>query len=124
MSKQKATRKQIVEYTEKYIEHIEKVYGISNHQVTTPYLHMSGEKRDDIKGEFCYLFNEITVYWKNITGLEELIRTLIHEYKHYLQSPTWMTRYYKMGYTYDNHPYEEAARKEEENWYSIWEQAL
>lgn len=123
MSKQKVTRKQIMEYTEKYIEHIEKVYGLSNHQVCTPYLFMSGEKRDDIKGEFCHLFNEITIYWKNITSLEELIRTLIHEYKHYLQSPSWMTRYYKMGYTYDNHPYEEAARKEEENWYNIWEQA-
>jgi hypothetical protein len=69
------------------------------------------------------MINEITIYYNNIGSLEELIRTVIHEYQHYLQSPSWMTRYYKMGYDYSNHPYEIAAYKEEENWETIWKQA-
>ena len=125
MIKKKVTRKDIVEYIEKYITPIEEMYGISKHQICYPYIYVSVDKTgDDIKGEFCYLLNEIVIYYKNIGSLEELIRTLIHEYKHYLQSPSWMTRYYKQGYTYDNHPYEVAARLEEENWNKIWEKTL
>ena len=59
-----------------------------------------------------HIINEITIYYKNIASLEELIRTIIHEYQHYLQSPSWMTRYYNMGYDYSDHPYELAAYKE------------
>jgi hypothetical protein len=52
----------------------------------------------DLIGEYCSMHNELIVYWKNIKSIEDLIKTLIHEYQHYLQSPSWMTRYYKMGY--------------------------
>lgn len=124
MKKPTVTRKQVIEYIEKYIEVVEKHYGESKHQKTTPYITLSNVVEDDIKGEYCYIFNEIIIYWKNIFSLEELIRTIIHEYQHYLQSPSWMTRYYRMGYNYSNHPYELAADKEEENWKIIWEQAL
>lgn len=124
MKKPVVTRKQVIAYVEKYIEVVEKYYGESKHQKTTPYITLSSVIEDDIKGEYCYIFNEIIIYWKNICSLEELIRTLIHEYQHYLQSPSWMTRYYRMGYNYSNHPYEIAADKEEENWKIIWEQAL
>ena len=123
MQKKKVTKKQIVEYVEKYIVEVENHYGLSKHQQTSPYVYLSKDTIDDIKGEYCYLFNEITIYYNNIGSLEELIRTVIHEYQHYLQSPSWMTRYYKMGYDYSNHPYEVAAYKEEENWETIWKQA-
>ncbi len=123
MKKQTVTRKQIIEYVEKYIGEVESHYGLSKHQHTSPYIFLSKDVIDDIKGEYCYMFNEITIYYKNITSLEELIRTIIHEYQHYLQSPSWMTRYYKMGYDYSNHPYEIAAYNEEENWETIWKQA-
>lgn len=44
-----------------------------------------------------------------------VIQTLIHEYIHYLQSPTWFKRYYNMGYSYNDHPYElEAIRHEQD----------
>lgn len=123
MKKTVVTRKQIIEYVEKYIGVVEKMYGKSKHQQTHPYIYLSKEVRDDVKGEYCYIINEITIYYRNITSLEELIRTIIHEYQHYLQSPSWMTRYYKMGYDYSDHPYELAAYKEEENWQTIWKQA-
>ena len=60
--------------------------------------------------------NTIWVYYPEMINKKMIIETLIHEYVHYLQSPTWMKRYYKMGYEYDNHPYEISAKKEEENW--------
>ena len=123
MKKTKVTRKQIVEYVEKYIVEVENYYGLSKHQQSTPYIYLSKDIVDDIKGEYCRMINEITIYYRNIDSLEELIRTIIHEYQHYLQSPSWMTRYYKMGYDYSNHPYEVAAYKEEENWQTIWKQA-
>jgi len=123
MKKQTVTRKQIIEYVEKYIGEVENHYGPSKHQQTSPYIFLSKDVIDDVKGEYCYMFNEITIYYKNITSLEELIRTIIHEYQHYLQSPSWMTRYYRMGYDYSNHPYEIAAYNEEENWETIWKQA-
>jgi len=123
MKKEMITRKQIIEYVEKYIGEVESYYGPSKHQITFPYIFLSKEVKDDVKGEYCYMFNEITIYYKNIASLEELIRTVIHEYQHYLQSPSWMTRYYRMGYDYSNHPYELAAYNEEENWQTIWKQA-
>jgi hypothetical protein len=123
MKKQIVTRKQIIEYVEKYLAQVENVYGKSKHQQTTPYVYLSKDVIDNIKGEYCYILNEITIYYRNINSLEELIRTIIHEYQHYLQSPSWMTRYYRMGYDYTNHPYEVAAYNEEENWNTIWKQA-
>ena len=123
MKKTKVTRKQIVEYVEKYIVEVENYYGLSKHQQSTPYIYLSKDIVDDIKGEYCRMINEITIYYRNIDSLEELIRTIIHEYQHYLQSPSWMTRYYKMGHDYSDHPYEIAAYKEEENWQTIWKRA-
>lgn len=124
MVKKKVTKKDVANYIEQFIAAIEQMYGMSNHQKCFPYIYVSSDTPDDVKGEFCYILNEIVVYYKNIDSLEELVRTVIHEYQHYLQSPSWMTRYYKQGYTYDNHPYEVAARQQEENWNKIWERAL
>ncbi len=99
-----------------------KHYGQSKYQKTYPYLQIEDSVYCDttssfnLMGEYCNINNTLTVYWQNIDSTENLIKTLIHEYQHYLQSPSWMTRYYNMGYNYYNHPYEIAAYKEEENW--------
>tara|TARA_R110000868_G_scaffold302923_3_gene563475 strand:+ start:183 stop:554 length:372 start_codon:yes stop_codon:yes gene_type:complete len=119
----KVTKQDIANLAEKYIKTVEEYYGESNHQETTPYVYIGDCDFTDVKGEFCHIINEITVYWENIGSLEELIRVIVHEYQHYLQSPSWMTRYYKMGHTYESHPYEVAAYAEEENWKKIWEAA-
>mgnify|MGYP000697532301 CR=1 FL=1 len=122
MQEIKVTENELVEWVESYYEEVEKIYGHSKHHSNTPYIHLSDDTSEEIKGEYCYILNEIVLYYKNIGSIEELIRTLIHEYQHYLQSPSWMTRYYKMGYDYNNHPYEIEANKEEENWIKIWQQ--
>ena len=72
-------------------------------------------------GEYCFDENELIVYWKNIKSTEELIRTLIHEYQHYLQSPKWMTRYYNMGCDYHTHPYEIIAYTKENEYKLFYE---
>jgi hypothetical protein len=60
--------------------------------------------------------NKLFIYSDYNDSVEDVIRGIIHEYIHYLQSGSWMKRYYSMGYKYGNHPYEVSAKKAEENW--------
>lgn len=106
---------------EKYFNIVTEIYGQSKHHNTLPYLSIEDSPYDDaddpdLIGEFRADMNEVIIYHRNIKSVEELIRTLVHEYQHYLQSPSWMTRYYRMGYGYNDHPYELAAYNEEKNW--------
>lgn len=114
-------KQEVQSLSELYFDKVSESYGISKHHVTYPYLCVEDRKYSDredkeLKGEYCTIHNEIVIYWKNIEDEESLIRTLIHEYQHYLQSPSWFTRYYKQGYSYNDHPYEVQALQEEENW--------
>ena len=116
------TRKEIQTITEQVYNKVINHYGESNHHEDVPFVaiedtpYSDADVPKDLYGEYCGMMNEITLYWKNIPSLEVLIRTLVHDYQHYLQSPSWMTRYYKMGYNYNDHPYEVQAFDEEENW--------
>jgi len=116
------TRKEIKQVTEEVYNKVMSVYGESKHHSHPPFVSIEDtpysdeEVPKDLYGEYCSMLNEITLYWKNIPSLEVLIRTLVHEYQHYLQSPSWMTRYYNMGYNYNDHPYEVHAFNEEEKW--------
>lgn len=74
------------------------------------------EGDDPAEAEFDRKENKLFLYSDYIDGVEDITRGIIHEYIHFLQSESWMQRYYKMGYTYQNHPYEINAKKEEENW--------
>ena len=109
---------------------IEKYYGFSKFNPNeTPYVEThyniyarySGEPEAEGTESGCHaeydrIDNSIVVYYPNMESREHIVQTLVHEYQHYLQSPSWMTRYYNMGYRYDNHPYEIEAYKEEENY--------
>lgn len=109
---------------------IELKYGYSKFAECTPYIEyeetiydkLSEEDNETSLKEHCpdaeydHLSNSIIVYYPKMKSRKQIIQTLIHEYQHYLQSPSWMTRYYKMGYNYNNHPYELAATAEEKNW--------
>lgn len=116
------TRTEIQTVTEEVYNKVIEYYGESTHHEYVPFVaiedtpYADEDVPKDLYGEYCSMLNEITLYWKNIPSMEVLIRTLVHEYQHYLQSPAWMTRYYKMGYGYNDHPYEVAAFNEEENW--------
>jgi len=115
------TKEEVTQVSRIVIERIAMDYGLSKHQPVYPYLEIEDSPYSDVDdpdllGEYKNWDNELVVYWKNITTREMLIRTILHEYQHYLQSPTWMSRYWKMGYGYNDHPYEIAAYKEEEQW--------
>ena len=67
-------------------------------------------------GEFCKETDKIFIYFPYITSRVDLIKALLHEYKHYLQ-PRWGYEFYtEMGFEYENHPYELEAISEEQNY--------
>ena len=74
------------------------------------------EGDDPAEAEFDRKTNKLFIYSDFNDSVEDVIRGVIHEYIHYLQSGSWMKRYYNMGYTYGNHPYEVDAKKAEEDW--------
>ena len=122
--------KEIQKIVEEVYPKIEKHYGYSKFfPETTPYIEyetsiygrLSGEPEADgtesgCHAEFDRIDNCIVVYYPNMVSREHIVQTLVHEYQHYLQSPSWMKRYYDMGYDYHTHPYEVAAYAEEVNY--------
>ena len=74
------------------------------------------EGEDPAEAEFDRKENKLFLYSDFINSTEDIIRGIIHEYVHFLQSGSWMKRYYKMGHDYFSHPYEISAKKEEEKW--------
>ena len=112
----------IVKY---YTDGIEKEYdkGFPEVDHSWPNVYARHSKNRDMEGEdpdsaeFVRKENKIYVYSDHIPNVEELVKSLIHEFVHYLQSESWMQRYYKSGgYEYHNHPYEVKAKDEEKNW--------
>ena len=64
-----------------------------------------------------YYKGTIYLYLPNIPNEEELLKSIIHEYTHYLQNITPLkTRIANQEYTYDTNPYEIEAHKNEESW--------
>jgi len=107
---------------EKYLDKCVEVYGHSKFHDCTPYLefqpyvHSVYTEDDNPEAEYIFDYNTIVIYYKNIEDAKHLAQTIVHEYQHYLQSPSWMTRYYNMGYSYSDHPYEVAAFNAEKDW--------
>lgn len=67
----------------------------------------------DICGWFDPNDMSIVVIIDNMENRVDIVKTILHEYTHYLQSPRWMARYYSSGYDYKTHPYEKQAIKAE-----------
>ena len=108
----------IKEIVQEVFPKIELKYGYSKFTNCTPYIEfeksiyarLSGEDDDGELGEqnpdaeYDHITNSIVLYYPKMKSRKQIIQTLIHEYHHYLQSHSWMTRYYKMGYKYKKHP--------------------
>ena len=105
-----------------FLKTIEGIYGYSKFHECSPYLEFephlfskhTGE--DSTEAEYNFTDNSIVLYYRLIEDEKHLAETLIHEYQHYLQSPSWFTRYYNMGHSYSDHPYEVAAFNAEKDW--------
>ena len=104
------TESKVKEIINEVFPKIEKHYGFSKFQECTPYVETHRniyEKYSGIEGssgdedschtEYCSMLNEISIYYPQMKSRKMVIQTLIHEYIHYLQSPTWFKRYYNMG---------------------------
>jgi len=114
------TENKVIALAHRTFNKISTKYGHSKFHNSFPYLDIEESAYSDAVttsfGEYNASDNSLVIYWKNIETKEDLIRTIIHEYQHYLQSPSWYQRYFKMGYGYNEHPYEIAAYNEEQNW--------
>jgi len=71
-------------------------------------------------GEFCKDENKIFIYFPYIKDKIDLIKALLHEYRHYLQPRSAEDYYYDLGFTYKNNPMELEAISEEQN-YKLFE---
>lgn len=118
--------KSVQKIVKEVLPKIQDFYGISNHHDEFPYIiydesiydiqSSKKKEKEETQAEFIFDDNEIVIYYPQMKSKKHIIQTLIHEYQHYLQSPSWFTRYYNMGYNYNDHPYEVFAYNEEKNW--------
>jgi hypothetical protein len=119
-------KNQILQIANKAYPKIRAYYGLGKKEYPPIEVHknifarLSGEPDmegdDPADAEFDRKENKLFIYSDFNDSVEDVIRGVIHEYIHYLQSGSWMKRYYSMGYTYGNHPYEIDAKKAEEDW--------
>ena len=74
---------------------------------------------DDDMGEYRYWDNEIIVYYNNCDSVEDLIRTILHEWQHQLQP---MSKYESMldDVGYEEHPFEKEAEAAELKYKDVW----
>jgi hypothetical protein len=74
---------------------------------------------DSDMGEYRYWDNEIIVYYNNCGNVENLIRTILHEWQHQLQP---MSKYEKVldEVGYEEHPFEKEAEAAEEEYKRVW----
>ena len=75
---------------------------------------MRGEDSDTTKAEWKAEDNAIYIYYPNMLHIEDVIRSLLHEYAHSLQDQTEKEENRKLGY--DDDPSEIEAHEAEETW--------
>lgn len=93
----------------------------------TPSLKVSFDRR--VKNNYGEYYNKVVKVYPNVCETSNrIIRTVIHEYCHFLQMPKLhnLSRYSKLykKYGYDNHPFEIEARLYEKIYYSSCRSSL
>ena len=86
------TRKELEDIGEKIIDWCIDEFGLSKHYEHYPYMEIDMDE-DGVCGDFIGYNNEIIICPTAMDTIDEFIETVIHEYTHYMQSPTWYTRY-------------------------------
>lgn len=81
--------------------------GVNQRKALYPIWGFSSEKWDNLCGDYDDIENEITIYYKNIDDVRELIATIIHEWTHQLQP--CRTKYNKWKGSYQKNPLEVEA---------------
>ena len=92
--KEKYTHKKLEDIGEKVIDWCIDEFGLSKHYEHYPYIEIDIDEEDySLMGEFIGDNNEIIIYLNAMNNIDDFINTIIHEYTHYMQSPSWYTRY-------------------------------
>ena len=102
------SKKELEDIGDKVIDWCIDEFGLSKHYEHYPYIEIDIDEVD-LMGEFVGDNNEIIVYPNAMDNMDDFVSTVIHEYSHYLQRPSWYTRYINMGYEGVNNPYEMIA---------------
>jgi|TARA_R110001606_G_C14884110_1_gene591728 hypothetical protein len=74
---------------------------------------MEGEHSSSSKAQYDEDINIIYIYYPNMEDKEDVLRSLIHEYTHYLQNMTPLKKKIDGADGYINSPYEQEAHKNE-----------
>ena len=74
---------------------------------------MEGEASKTTKAEYDENTNVIYIYYPNMENKEDVLKSLIHEYTHYLQNITPLKNKMDKIDGYDKSPYEQEAHKNE-----------
>ena len=75
---------------------------------------MRGEESETSEAEYDEETNKIYIYYPNMKNEEHVLRSLIHEYTHYLQNLTPLKKAIDVkDNTYDESPYEQEAERNE-----------
>ena len=111
-----------IKFVEKVLDWCIKHYGKSKYFKTYPILIISYRKTTSYHGEFNIDEDgfeteiQLIMYINNLHTISQLVQTVIHEYQHYLQHQTWLSRYYDKTH-YEDNQYEKKAEKEAKSIY-------
>lgn len=97
-------------------------YGESKYSYDLPDLVLYYDENDSVAGEYDDNLHEISLNLFYSNSIEECVKTMVHEYQHYLQPTGWYQRYYDMGHTHQTHPYEIEAEEIAERDYQLFMQ--
>jgi len=97
------------------LPHIIREFGTSKHDDRIPLIRTKRDKCD--VGEYNFLKCRITIHHNQVKSKKELIKTVLHEYKHYLQCPYRFQNHLNRGSDYWTHPMEVAARAFEKKYW-------
>ena len=74
------------------------------------------EFSENPSAEYNYGDKTIYLYYSAIDSTEEIIKSLLHEHTHSMQSKKLFKLIYECGHVYSTHPYEKQAKKAELKW--------
>ena len=74
------------------------------------------EFSENPSAEYNYSDKTIYLYYSAIDSTEEIIKSLLHEHTHSMQSKKLFKLIYECGHIYSTHPYEKQAKKAELKW--------
>ena len=86
------SKKELEDIGDKVIDWCIHEFGLSKYYEHYPYVEIDMVEENPM-GEFIRDNNEIIIYPKAMENMDDFVSTVIHEYTHYMQSPSWYTRY-------------------------------